>query len=141
VTLLPIFPGQLERWQKPRPEPVVLELPDWTVERVTEPDDTFPNERTITWRRGDATVSLLRYWDQPRHPGGPMEIATKRTIVVGQRELELVTTRAFQGQVKEVRAVWITGTGHGVEYGVRLVFDRCTDAELADVLARVDLRW
>lgn len=139
--LLPVAPSQVELWSRPRPEPVVLALPDWTLERVIEPDATFPNQRWMVWRRDDSTVELMRCWDLPRSPGYPMQVASTRTVVAGGHGFEVATTSLFEGTTRSCDVCWLRGEGHQVRYLVRLVLDRCTAARVADVLARVDVRW
>jgi hypothetical protein len=38
TALLPILPGQVDVWSRPRPEPVALDIPGWDVV-VTEPNE------------------------------------------------------------------------------------------------------
>ena len=108
---------------------------------IIEPTATFPNERTIRFERGASTIELLRYWDEPRQPGGPMVVATCRKVVVARRLADLMTTSLFEGIEQEVRVTWITGKGHDVEYGVRLMFAHCSDDVIAETLARVVVAW
>src|SRR5262245_56014219 len=102
TALLPILPGQIERWSQTRPEPVTLDLPGWTA-TVHEPNATFPNQRSIRFTRGGATVDVMRYWDMPRNPGHPMAVASQREITVGGRTTELLTTSVFDGFPKQVK--------------------------------------
>jgi hypothetical protein len=138
--LLPIMPGQLERWSRPRPEPVTLELPGW-ITQVREPDATFPNERRLHFEKGGASVELLRYWDQPRNPGRPMVVASEADAMVAGRPARLLTTSMFDGVTASVKVCWLTGEGHDVEYGVRIVFRGCSDDTIGDALARVHVAW
>lgn len=137
-SLVPIFPEQLERWTRPRPEPVILEMPGWT-KSVIEPDDTFPNQRYVTFTRGSATVELMRYWDLPRNPGYPMVAASERDLVIGGRAAKLVETSMFDGFPKRVLLIWIRGEGHGVAYTVRVKLDGYDDVD--DIVSRVQIAW
>jgi hypothetical protein len=141
--LMPVHPEQVERWRRPRPEPVALALPKpWVLEQVVEPDDTFPNQRSLRWRSGAARIELLRYWDTPRNPGYPMAAASRRAIVVAGRNVELITTSMWEGvQGRAVEVCWITGAGHDVKYGVRVVFEDCTLAQITEALAHVTIDW
>jgi hypothetical protein len=136
--LLPIFPGQRELWSQPRPEPVVLDLSGWTQE-VIEPDDTFPNQRWITFEKDGARIEVMRYWDQPRNPGHPMATESEREIVVAGTKTRLITTSMFEGTAQRVWAFWLTGEGHGVRYGVRVVVRREEDVDVA--IAAVRVAW
>ena len=121
-------------------EPVELAL-DWAVASVTEPDDTFPNQRWVRWQKGDAVIELMRCWDLPRTPGHPMQIASTEKRAVAGRELDIATTSMFDGVAREVRLCWLRGEGHDVGYTVRLMFDRCSEAEISDALMRLTVRW
>ena len=136
--LLPIFPEQRERWARARPEPVELEMPGWK-KSVIEPDDTFPNQRWVTFEKDGARVQLTRYWDSPLNPGHPMAVASERDMVIAGRATKLVTTSMFEGMPSRVLVFWLTGEGHGVKYGVRIVLDGYDDFEA--VLSRVNVVW
>ena len=137
---LPIDSDQIVRWSRPRPEPVSLDLPGWTIS-VREPDAAFPNERLIRFTRGASAVEIFRYWDYPRTPGGPIEIRASRSVTVGARETDLHTTSWFEGVQKEVHVLWLRGKGYDVDYGVRLVFERCPKDVVNKVLSRIQLNW
>ena len=136
---MPIGPGQVAKWRQPRPEPVELRLaPTWVIESVTEPDETYPNQRTMTWRSGGAQrIELVRVWDMPRNPGYPMQTASTRDVAGHQ----VLTTSMFNGAPKVVQLTWLRGEGHGVTYLVRIVFDGCDDAIVNDVLTRLVVAW
>ena len=138
--LLPIMPGQLERWSAPRPEPVTLELAGWKVE-THGPDATFPNQRWVRFERGGASIELMRYWDNPRSPGYPMAVDSQKQVTVSGQVTEFLTTSMFNGIAKQVKVCWLRGKGHGVEYGVRIVFEGCSDEEIEDALGRVVVAW
>jgi hypothetical protein len=131
--LMPIGPGQREKWREPRPEPVELQLSgEWRVEHIIEPDDVHPNRRITIWRNGAARIELTRTWVMPLNPGYPMQTASTR-LVAGR---DVQTTSMFDGAPKEVQLTWLRGNGHGVAYLVRVVFDGCNDATVEDVLAK-----
>jgi hypothetical protein len=140
TAFLPIHPAQIERWSRPRPEPVELAM-DWPIASVIEPSANYPNQRWSRWQRGDAVIELMRCWDLPRNPGMPMQIASTEKRIVAGREVDLATTSMFEGAPKVVRLIWLTGEGHDVRYQVRVMFDRCSDAEIADALMRMHVRW
>src|ERR1044071_264629 len=140
TALLPIHPAQLERWMRPRPEPVELAL-DWPVESEIEPDDHYPNQRWVRWNKGEAKIELMRCWDLPRNPGYPMQIASTEKRAVAGRELDIATTSMFEGTPREVRLCWLRGEGHDVTYTVRIMFERCSEAEISDALTRLIVRW
>ena len=140
TALLPIHPAQLERWKRPRPEPVELAL-DWPVASVTEPNETYPNQRWVRWQRGDAVIELMRCWDLPRNPGMPMQIASTDKRTVAGREVDLATTSMYEGFPRVVRLCWMRGEGHDVGYVVRVMFERCSEAEISDALTRLTVRW
>jgi len=131
--LLPIFPGDLERWARPRPEPVELALEGWTRE-VIEPNTTFPNERSVVWRKGEATLTFTRWWDTPRNPGPPIVVVSRRALVVAGRQAERVDTPEWIG-------VWLRGEGHEVKYLVRLVFHHVDERSIDDALSRITIAW
>ena len=54
---------------------------------ITEPDDTFPNQRWITFEKDGARIEVMRYWDQPRNPGYPMAAESEREIAAWQNDL------------------------------------------------------
>jgi len=137
---MPIHPAQLERWQRPRPQPVELAI-DWPVDSVVEPSETYPNQRWSRWKRGESVFELMRCWDLPRNPGHPMQIASTEKRTVAGREVDLSTTSMFDGVAREVRLCWLSGEGHDVRYTVRLMFDRCSNAEISDALMRLHVRW
>ena len=135
---MPLSPAQVAKWREPRPEPVELRLaPTWALECVSEPDDTHPNRRITSWRRGEARIELTRTWDMPRNPGYPMQVASTREVEGRQVE----TTSMFDGVAREVQITWLRGNGYGVGYVVRLVFDGCDDADVRDALARLVVAW
>ena len=138
--LLPIHPAQLERWRRPRPEPIELAL-DWPVASVIEPDDTYPNQRWTRWQQGDAIIELMRCWDLPRNPGHPMQIASTQKLAIAGREFDVATTSMYEGMPRVVKLCWLRGEGHDVGYTVRLLFERCTDAQISDALMRLTVRW
>jgi hypothetical protein len=113
----------------------------WALDKVYEPNDTFPNQRSIHWHRGTARLSLLRYWDWPRNPGGPMAAASERPVEVAGRTVKLTTTNMWEGAAKVVEVLWITGAGHDVKYGVRIVFDRCSPGQINGMLANITIAW
>lgn len=105
-----------------------------------EPDDTFPNQRWITFEKDGARIELMRYWDQPRSPGHPMATESTRAVVAaGGKTIDLVTTSMFEGTKQRVWVFWLTGSGHGVKYGARVVVHREEDVEVA--LASVRVAW
>jgi hypothetical protein len=67
----------------------------------------------------------------PRNPGYPMQTASTRDVAGHQ----VATTGMFNGVAKVVQLTWLRGSGHGVAYLVRIVFDGCNDAIVEDVLA------
>jgi hypothetical protein len=136
--LLPIFPEQRERWARARPEPVELAMPGWDV-RIDEPDETFPNQRSVTFTKGGARIQLTRWWDMPRNPGYPMATASERDIEVAGRTVKLVTTSIFDGAPRRVLVFWLTGTGHDVDYNVRVVLDGCDDVD--EVIRNIRVHW
>jgi len=136
--LLPIFPGQRELWSQPRPEPVVLDLPGWK-SSIIEPDETFPNQRSVTFEKAGARIELMRYWDQPRSPGYPMAAESEREIVIAGQSTKLITTSMFEGVAQRVHVFWLTGAGHDVTYGVRVVVRRERDVD--EALAAVRRAW
>lgn len=136
--LLPIFPGQRERWSQPRPEPVLLDMPGWK-KTVTEPDDTFPNQRWVFFERGEARVELMRYWDLARNPGYPMTVASQRDVVVAGRATKLIETSLFDGFAKRVLLFFLQGKGYDVEYTVRVKLDGYEDVD--DVASRIVVAW
>ena len=73
AVLLPILPGERERWAQPRPEPVTLDLPGWTMQSFP-PDTSLPNQRIIGFTRDTCDVQLLRFWDYALTDGGPMSL-------------------------------------------------------------------
>ena len=136
--LLPIFPGQRELWSQPRPEPVTLDLPGWK-RSIIEPDDTFPNQRWVTFEKDGGRIELMRYWDQPRNPGYPMAEESSREIEIGGRKTQLVTTSMFDGAKQRVWVFWINGEGHDVKYGVRIVVRR--EENVAAAIAATRITW
>ena len=106
---------------------------------MVEPDETFPNQRWLTFDKGRARIELMRYWDQPRSPGHPMATESTRDVVVAGKTIQLVTTSMFDGTNQRVWVFWLTGEGHGVKYGVRVVVRREEDVETA--LAAVRVIW
>jgi len=140
TALLPIHPAQLERWARPRPEPVELAL-DWPVASVIEPDATYPNQRWVRWTKGESIIELMRCWDLPRNPGHPMQIASTEKRAVAGREFDLATTSMFDGVQREVQLCWLRGEGHDVGYTVRIMFERCSAAAISDALTRLIVRW
>jgi hypothetical protein len=95
AVVLPILPGERERWAQPRPEPVTLELPGWTM--WSSPTDTsLPNRRIIGFTRGTCDVQLVRFWDHPLTDGGPMSLKSSRPVTVAGRQIELPYDRGFR---------------------------------------------
>ena len=138
--LLPITPDRVHLWAQDRPEPVEFSPDGWTA-TASPPDATFPNERRVTFARGSASVELLRVWDQPRSPGGPMVTAGEREVTVAGRPTKLVTTSTFGGSARIVEVLWLRGRGHGVSYTARFVFDGCRDLEIDALCARITVLW
>ena len=136
--LLPSSPKQREVWSKARPEPVVLELPGWS-QSIIEPDASQPNQRWINFEKDGGRIEWMRYWDTPLNPGYPMARESARDVMVAGRKTELVTTSMFDGAPMRVWVFWLTGEGHGVKYGVRVVVRREEDVETA--LAAVRVAW
>lgn len=137
----PLTPEQLERWARPHPQPVRLELYDGWQQQVSEPDPAEPNQKHWWYSQGARNVELMRTWDQPLEPGLPMQIASKRTVMVAQRPVELQTTSMFQGRPWVVQLLWLEGRGHQVKYSVRLCFTDCPDALVDEVLRCAVVAW
>lgn len=106
---------------------------------MVEPDDTFPNQRWVTFEKNGARIELMRWWDQPRNPGYPMATESTREVRVAGRTIDLVTTSMFDGSKQRLWVFWLTGAGHGVKYGVRIVVRREEDVDVA--LAAVRVVW
>jgi hypothetical protein len=138
--VLPIAPGEQERWAQPRPEPVTLDLPGWTMHSIPA-EPSLPNQRIISFTRGTCDVQLVRFWDRPLTDGGPMSLKGSRPVTVAGRQTELHTTSVFEGQTREVQVLWLKGTGYEVEYIVRLRFERCPDDAVEEVLRKVEVHW
>jgi len=60
---------------------------------------------------------------------------------VGARETDLHTTSRFEGVKKEVQVLWLRGKGYDVDYGVRILFERCPKDVVSKVLSRIKLSW
>ncbi len=139
--LLPVFPEQRERWARERPDPVVLEMDASFTKTVVEPDQTFPNQRWITFTRGAERVEVMRCWDSPRNPGQPMATESEREIEVAGRKVKLVTTSVFDGVPRRVFVFWLTGEGYDVTYGVRVVLEGIAEEALPALLSRIKVAW
>lgn len=140
AVLLPILPGERERWAQPRPEPVTLDLPGWTMWSVP-PDTSLPNQRIIGFTRGTCDVQLIRFWDRALTDGGPMSLKGSRPVTVAGRQIELHTTSVFEGRTRDVQVMWLEGKGYDVEYMVRLRFEHCSNDAVEEVLRRVEVHW
>jgi len=140
AVLLPILPGERERWAQPRPEPVTLDLPGWTM-RSSPPDTSLPNQRIIGFTRDTCDVQLLRFWDYALTDGGPMSLKGSRSVTVAGRQIELHATSVFEGMPREVQVLWLEGKGYDVKYIVRLRFEHCSDDAVEEVLHRVEVHW
>jgi hypothetical protein len=139
AVLLPILPGERERWAQPRPEPVTLDLADWTM-WSSPPDTSLPNQRIVRFSHGTCNVQLTRFWDRALTDGGPMSLKGSRPVTVAGRQIELHTTSFFGGP-REVQLLWLEGKGYDVEYIVRLHFEHCSDDAVEEVLRRVEVHW
>jgi hypothetical protein len=140
TAFLPISEEQRARWARPRPEPVTLALPEWQVHSEGDAEP-HPNMRWTWLRRGAQEVELMRHWDRPRNPGLPMAVASRREVTVAGRPAELLRTSVFDGVPQAVDLLWLTGRGHGVDYGVRLKFTGCDATTIDEVLARLEIAW
>jgi hypothetical protein len=138
VVLLPATPEQLERWSRPRPEPVTLDLPGWT-KSPAAPDPAFPNQSRISFVSGACSVVLVRYWDLPLDPGYPITVLGSKPVTVAGRSTELVTVKKFGSELEE--RVSLTGQGYDVEYHVGVRFQNCPEDVVNDVLKRVEIHW
>ena len=116
----------------------MLDLPGWT-NAVVEPDDTHPNQRWVTFEKDGARIEVMRYWDAPRNPGYPMATESQRNVEIAGKKTALITTTMFDGVAQRVWVFWITGEGHDVKYGVRIVVRR--EEDVATALAAVRVSW
>jgi hypothetical protein len=76
-----------------------------------------------------------RWFGTPPTPGGPMVVAEQRPVTIAGREATLQRTSMFQGQPEEVDVVFIHDTG----WQVRIVFRGCSEAQVAEVLAALQV--
>jgi hypothetical protein len=113
-------------------EPVRLTLPGWS---QSEGASSFSNERTLTFREGDAIVELIRWWGAPEHDGGPMEVVERSTVTVGGEELELLHTSTLDGTEGEADVVFLRGDG----WQARAACRACSDAQRAAMLGGLEV--
>ena len=139
AVLTPSTPEQLERWSRPRPEPVTLNLPGWTKSSAPQ-DPTFPNQFSISFVSGACSVTLVRYWDLPLNPGDPISILGSKSITVAGRSSELITIKNFGSESVEER-MSLTGQGYDIEYHVAVKFQNCSEDAVNEVLKRVEIHW
>jgi hypothetical protein len=132
--------SQLAVWARPRPEPVDLSLPRWARTEYP-PSDPCWNERTTHFVMGRSTVNMLRYWDQPLSPGGPMSVESSREVMIANRPTEILTTSEFNGHEQRVQVFWLKGEGHDVEYGVRIVMEHCSPLQVDEVVRGLRIIW
>jgi hypothetical protein len=111
---------------------VTLDLPGW---QRTDADVPRSWQRTTTLRQGDATVVMDRWFGTPPAPGGPMVVAGERPVTISGEEHALQRTSMFQGRPDEVDVVFLRDTG----WQVRVVFRGCSEAQIAEVLARLSV--
>lgn len=69
------------------------------------------------------------------HARGPMVVAEQRTVTIAGREAALQRTSMFQGRADEVDVVFIQDTG----WQVRIVFRGCSEAQVGEVLAALQV--
>lgn len=118
------------------PEPIVVgELPGWERrDHVGSNDRMLPNERLVSLVRGATKVHIMRWWDRPLHPGGPLVIASKRTIRWDGREVESNTTSMFDGVPdRKVEVIFVPAP----TWFVRIVFDQASVEDVDEVLAAI----
>lgn len=107
----------------------------WTFKRNVEIPELHglerPDDRLMT-QRGE----LSRWWDQPLTPGGPMQIASARTLTTtAGRTIEVQTTSIFAGVPRTLDVVFL----QGADWYARLLFE---DTFREDVdIAVVSLRF
>ena len=92
--VLPILPGERERWSQPRPEPVTLDLPGWM---ATSYPSSLPNQGGMSFKRGACDVQLVRFCDRALTAGGPAQFKSSRPITVAGQQTQLQTTSMFEG--------------------------------------------
>jgi hypothetical protein len=129
--VLPYTPDQAAEWAQRSPEPIVLDLPDWT--RAEHAPPSVPNLKVTIWERGRARIEMARHWDQPLVPGRPMVTASTRNAVVAGHTEEIHKTSMFEGGAMEVEVLFLEGPG----WAVRFVFDECAPEIVDDVCARI----
>lgn len=140
--VLPHTPVDLERWttrDAAAHEPVSLSLTrlGWSAAFELARSTSQPNHRCWTFNkrveipeligleRPDDRVdvyrcTLDRWWDRPLTPGGPMAIASTRTVTTDRgRVLEVHTTSTFGGVERTVALVLLQGP----DWFVRVMFE------------------
>jgi hypothetical protein len=111
-------------------EPVILELPGWSV----SVGSTLPNERVWRYVYQSATITLIRSWDRPLSPGGPMSVTSTRSVTTAAgARFEVQTTSMFHGAPKVVDVVFLNGPG----WVVQVVFEGCPPHGVDDTLGRL----
>jgi hypothetical protein len=128
-------PEEVAAWEARGPEPfVVAELPGWTrQESVGARDRLLPNERFVRLVRGPVQVGIMRGWDAPLQPGGPMKTSRSRPVVIDGRSFELFTTSMFEGAQHEVQVTYVTERG----WSARIVFENASAADVDAVLGAI----
>jgi hypothetical protein len=114
-------------------EPVLLELPGWTLTDVLD----FESERILRFQDGDTKVELVRWWGYPELEGGPMAVAQASTVQVSGKEVELVRTTMFEGETAEVDVIHLRSDG----WLARVSCEGCTQEQLDTVVAGLSVRW
>jgi hypothetical protein len=136
----PILPGERERWSQPRPEPVTLDLPGWTVTSYPS-SPSLPNQGVMSFKRVACDVQLVRFWDHALTAGGPAQYKSSRPITVAGQQTQLRTFSMFEGRTTEVQVLWLEGQGYDVSYKVRIRFEHCTEKDLDEVVDHVVVHW
>jgi hypothetical protein len=117
-----------------RREPVTVEIAGWAFDGEEVGPQLHQEWRETT---GSCVVELDRWWGVPPTDGGPMQVASRRSVTVDGREAELLTTSTFQGVEQEARVMFFSGAG----FTARVTFRDCAPGALDDLLGRIRLHF
>jgi len=113
-------------------QPWTFDAPGWSVASRDERDGHL----RIEYAAGSCRIVFERWPGLPPTPGGVMQVASRRQVMVDGVTKEVVTTSMFAGRADEVQVLFDRdGPAH-----IRIVFRHCTREQADAVLAGATLR-